>query len=77
MDQDKMVSQVLSSAGSSSAQLDVVVDTGPRKALAKLQLEKMSITENRVWLESARIEAVLGSCRRSLPSVRYELVSSL
>ena len=43
---------------------------GPRAALQVWQGERRSIAETRRWMEEARMEAVLGSCRGSLPSVR-------
>ena len=46
------------------------VGRGPRAALQVWQSERRSVGETRAWLEEARLEAVLGSCRRSLPSVR-------
>ena len=70
------VSQALGTAGAAKAKESAAAHVGPRKALAKLQLDRMSIAErekkkNKAGLEAARIEAVLGSCRRSMPSVRY------
>ena len=46
------------------------IGRGPRAALQVWQSEKRNVGETRAWLEEARLEAVLGSCRRSLPSVR-------
>ena len=43
---------------------------GPRAALQVWQGERRSIAETRLWMEEARMEAVLGSCKGSLPSVR-------
>jgi len=71
------VSHALSTAGAAKAKESAAAHVGPRKALAKLQLDRMSIAENKAWLEAARIEAVLGSCRRSMPSVRYVVGSCI
>ena len=46
---------------------------GPRQALKSLQLQSFNVAQGKAWLESARLEAVLGSCKRSLPSVRSGL----
>ena len=46
------------------------VGRGPQAALKVWQSERRSVGQTRTWLEEARMEAVLGSCRRSLPSVR-------
>ena len=45
-------------------------EAGPRAALRRLNLHAMSQAEIGVWRENARIDAILGSCRLSLPSVR-------
>ena len=73
MDQAELVSQALTAASTldkASDKQSVVMDEGPRKALSKLRLDQMTIAENVLWIETARVEAVLGSCRRSLPSVK-------
>ena len=44
---------------------------GPRAELKKLS--KLNVSQTKDWMEAARLEAVLGSCRRSLPSVRSGL----
>ena len=44
---------------------------GPRVALRKWQSNRMNVTETAAWLENARLESILGSCQRSLPSVRW------
>ena len=64
------VSQALSTVGAAKARESAAANNRPRKALAKLQLDRMSIAENRAWMESARLGAVLRGCRRSLHSVR-------
>lgn len=46
---------------------------GPRKALAKLDLESMTDAARTLWIEDARIEAILGATVRTLPSVRSGL----
>ena len=43
---------------------------GPRAALSKAHLEVKTANELTEWVESARLDAVLGSCARSLPSLR-------
>jgi len=43
---------------------------GPRVALRTWLSGRRSVAETAEWLEDARLEAILGSCRRSLPSVR-------
>ena len=43
---------------------------GPREALRRLQLGDLTFQERVVWRENARIDAILGSCRLSLKSVR-------
>ena len=50
------------------------VGCGPRVALRKWQSSRMNITETAAWLESARLESILGSCQRSLPSVRWAVL---
>ena len=71
VDQEKIVFDVVK-PGCESVRC-TTTDEGPRKAMKTMQLDRMSVAENKVWLESARLEAVLGSCRRSLPSVRSGL----
>eukprot|EP00973_Karenia_brevis_P054301 7544063-Karenia_brevis.AAC.1 len=41
---------------------------GPATALKRLRLEDGSKQEVEVWLETSRIEAILGGMRRSMPS---------
>jgi len=43
---------------------------GPRAALQRLGLDECTRKEREMWSESARIDAILGSCRLSLSSVR-------
>ena len=47
--------------------------SGPGMALKSLQQQSFSVAQCGAWMEAARLEAVLGSCRRSLPSVRSGL----
>ena len=54
---------------------DLATNRGPRAALQAWVKEKMTVSEILVWLEDARLEAILGSCRRSIPSVRYVRMS--
>ena len=49
-----------------SSSVDESGGVGPRMALRGLQLGNKSAVERQAWLEEARIEAVLGSCPRSL-----------
>ena len=42
----------------------------PSAALSRVALDLRSNQERQVWIEKARIDALLGCCRRSLPSVR-------
>jgi hypothetical protein len=46
---------------------------GPRATLTNLRLSVHSERDRRAWLEVARIEALLGSCARTLKSVRSGL----
>jgi hypothetical protein len=43
---------------------------GPRHALKVSGLSQLSPAQKQTWLEESRVEAILGSCRRSLRSVR-------
>ena len=43
---------------------------GPRKALKSFALSLKSDAEKAAWLEQARVDAILGSCKGSMPSVR-------
>jgi hypothetical protein len=43
---------------------------GPRKALKDFALSHKSAAERVAWLEQARVDAILGSCRGSLASVK-------
>jgi len=43
---------------------------GPRKTLLRLNLDGMTPDERSAWVEEARVEAVLGSCKLSLKSLR-------
>ena len=44
--------------------------SGPRTALSKVNLSIKNDAEVAMWVESARMDAVIGSCARSLPSLR-------
>ena len=46
---------------------------GPIAALRRARLQDMSRANREDWLEGARLDAILGGCRRSLPSVRSGL----
>ena len=43
---------------------------GPRAALESLEIEGMSTAQRLSWMEQARVNAILGSCRLSLKSVQ-------
>jgi len=43
---------------------------GPRKALQRLQKKELDAGQKAMWMETARLDAILGSCCRSMPSVR-------
>ena len=47
------------------------VGRGPRAALKAWKGDRMSAGESGAWMEDARLEAILGGCRRSLESVKY------
>ena len=48
----------------------IAVNTGPRAALKLLDVECMCSDERLQWLEQSRVNAVLGSCKHSLKSLR-------
>ena len=48
----------------------LVVNTGPRAMLKLLDVEEMGADVRLQWLEEARVNAVLGSCKHSLKSLR-------
>ena len=43
---------------------------GPRASLDSLELPSMSVQQRQAWIEEARVKAILGSCSRSMASVR-------
>jgi len=45
-------------------------NAGPMTNLKEVQLSNMSRKEKEAWMFEARLEAIIGSCRLSLPSVR-------
>jgi len=45
-------------------------ERGPREAIESAGLETMSGAQREVWLEEARVDAILGACRLSMKSVR-------
>ena len=47
---------------------------GPRKAVKSFLFEQRSHADIASWVEAARIDSIIGSCRRSLPSVRSGIV---
>ena len=46
---------------------------GPRGALCKLDLGSMSERERQVWIEKARLDAILGGVRLSMASLKSGL----
>ena len=46
---------------------------GPREALRELQLGNLNDEERHEWVEGARLDAILGGMRLSMPSVRAGL----
>ena len=42
----------------------------PSQALQKLHAGELTDAEKVAWMNSARLDAILGSCMRSMPSVR-------
>ena len=46
------------------------VGKGPMKAVREAQLASMCESKRKAWLLEARLDAIVGSCRLSLPSVR-------
>ena len=43
---------------------------GPRAVIRRLDLASWPADEKQAWVENARIDAILGSCRRTMPSVK-------
>ena len=43
---------------------------GPRLALKSVGLRDRSAAEKKSWVAEARLDAILGSCKKTLPSVR-------
>ena len=52
------------------------VGRGPRAALLAWSNDRLNVGETRSWMEDARLEAILGGCRRSLDSVRSVCIFS-
>jgi hypothetical protein len=48
---------------------DTSAGLGPRAALQRVGLRNMDATEKAAWLEESRLDAILGNCRLSIPSV--------
>jgi len=46
------------------------IGKGPRAAIRAWNSDKRSVSETAAWLEEARLQAILGSCSRSLESVQ-------
>ena len=61
------VSQALSAP---PMQASHAVGRGPRAALLAWSKDRLNVGETRTWMEDARLEAILGGCRRSLDSVK-------
>ena len=47
-----------------------IVGQGPKAANAHMRFDKMKPGEKLDWLEEARVMAILGSCSRTMPSLR-------
>ena len=47
----------------------LVQGVGPKGALQRLSLESLDTAQRLEWVEGARVNAILGSCRLSLKSV--------
>ncbi len=43
---------------------------GPRSALRKFELGQLSLDDRLAWVEKARLQAILGSCRLSIESLK-------
>ena len=48
---------------------DTSAGLGPRAALQRVGLGNMDATGKAAWLEESRLDAILGNCRLSIPSV--------
>ena len=57
-------------AGAGGGFLSVFPGVGPMAALRKSRLQDSTEFEKRAWMERARVDAVLDSCRLSLKSVQ-------
>ena len=62
--------QVMSTLEAAAAPTRAAPKKGPRAMIHDLQLASMSIKEASLWMEMARLESIVGSCRRSTPSVK-------
>ena len=47
-----------------------VAGLGPKAATQRLELHGMDVREKQLWIEGARIDAIVGNCRLSLASVK-------
>ena len=63
----------LSESGSVSQRVELIPTAGPRRALQRLKQVVAGPGEVNRWLEEARLQAIVGSCPRSLESVKSGL----
>ena len=52
-----------------SGAVRTVTSVGPQRALQQLQVNVAEPGSRETWIEQARVQALIGSCPRSLPSV--------
>ena len=48
----------------------IALGRGPRQAMRHVDLNLRTPQQKRIWLEEARLNAILGGCKKSLPSIR-------
>eukprot|EP00973_Karenia_brevis_P045692 6327655-Karenia_brevis.AAC.1 len=70
---EKMRAGDVSNIGEGQLPRNFAADGGPIKALKALRLGEMSILQRLEWLEQARLDAIFGSQRLSLASVKSGL----
>jgi hypothetical protein len=62
--------QVLQATYSQAPTDTAAVGKGPRKALLAMDFGNMTAQGRKAWVEESRLQSILGSCHRSLPSLR-------
>jgi len=62
--------QVLQATYSQAPTDTAAVGKGPRKALLAMDFGNMTAQDRKAWVEESRLQSILGSCHRSLPSLR-------